>query len=162
MEQELLVRLQHLISTRVLHCAARVVQSLAFCVILIYHCLSFCPLSSGRCIVSPPIYIFWLNCWYLRKFFYCYHDYAFNRIMNRKLEQSLWIISQFRPHSHIWTKTFHDIWRWKSKSRLGKGTHIWWVKPVNGTPALATFFVSAFILHFNWNLNTLIKFHYNW
>ena len=47
------------------------------------------------------IYIFWLNCWYLRKFFYCYHDYAFNRIMNRKLEQSLWIISQFRQNETL-------------------------------------------------------------
>ena len=41
-----------------------VFQSLVFCVVFGDHCLSFCPFSSGHCIVCPSIYGFWLPLWY--------------------------------------------------------------------------------------------------
>ena len=45
----------------------RVTRSLALCVCFVDHCLSFCPFSSGHCVVCPSsIYGFWLPLWYLQ------------------------------------------------------------------------------------------------
>jgi len=50
-------------------CGVSVVQSYAMCVVFVDHCLSFCPLSVGHCIVSrSSIYGFWTPLRYLQTF----------------------------------------------------------------------------------------------
>jgi hypothetical protein len=62
-EQELPTLLDHLSSPQVFS-GVRVTRSLVFCV---YRCSSFCPFSSGHCVVSSSsIYGFWLPLWYLQ------------------------------------------------------------------------------------------------
>jgi hypothetical protein len=59
-EQELLTPPEHMSSLPVFS-GVRVTRSLVLCVCFVDRCLSFCPFSSGHCVVcSSSIYWFWL------------------------------------------------------------------------------------------------------
>ena len=64
-EQGLLTLPEQLRSPQVFS-QVRVTRSLALCVCFVDHCVSFCHLSFGHCVVCPSIYGFWLPLWYLQ------------------------------------------------------------------------------------------------